>query len=386
MFHHEDRDGMNNSNERLAQNGSPADLSPHAPIRAAVATSADYPFNRIEAAVKLDQNESAEDFPNELKALALNRLMRQPWNRYPDLNADSLRNAIAEYEQWPSAGIVVTTGSNVLIALLTQLAGIGRRVVTVTPNFPLYALGARLLDIALTEVPLRSDFSLDPAAVIAAIEQYAGSTEGNSGVLYLPQPHAPTGTLAGQQALCAILQASTNWMTVIDEAYHQFSGADSKSLARQFPNTALLRTFSKAWGLAGLRLGYALTTPEIARQLQKLVPPFAVSAMQTAVAQVALENPGYVTDRVNKIIAERERVIDELRTHPTWQVFSSAANFILIRTPDAKQAFDALLAQGVLVRRQDSLPGLSGCIRVSIGSQEDNDALLRAAFLIGIAS
>lgn len=374
MFNQDDGDSMSSLNEASAQNKSTIDLPQQLPIRTAVTASADYPFTRIDAAIKLDQNESAEDFPAELKALALSRMMDLQWNRYPDLNADALRDAIATYEDWPADGIVVTTGSNVLIALLTQLAGIGRRVVTVAPNFALYALGARLLDVELAEVALRDDFSLDTDAVIAAIRQ------GDTGVLYLPQPHAPTGTLAAQQDLHRILQASANWMTVIDEAYYQFSDADSKSLARQFPNTVLLRTFSKAWGLAGLRLGYALTTPAIARQLQKLVPPFAVSAMQTVVAQVALENPGYVVERVKQVIRERERIIDALRTHPAWQAFPSAANFILIRTPNAAHAFEQLLSQGILVRRQDSLHGLSGCIRVTIGTTAENDAFLRAAF------
>jgi len=359
---------MKNLFEPLAQRRSP--------IRAAVAASADYPFTHVDAAVKLDQNESSEDFPEELKALALQRMMQQAWNRYPDLHADSLRDAIATYEKWPADGIVVTTGSNVLIALLTQLAGIGRRVVTVAPNFALYALGARLLDVDLSEVALRPDFSLDTTALVAAIRQHAG------GVVYLPQPHAPTGTLATQQDLSEILRASPDWLTVIDEAYYQFSAADSTALARQFPNTVLLRTFSKAWGLAGLRLGYALTTPAIARQLQKLVPPFAVSTMQTAVAQVALENPGYVIERVKRVIRERERIIKELDSHPTWHAYPSAANFILIRTPDAAQAFAQLLRNGVLVRRQDSLPGLAGCIRVTIGSKDENDAFLRAAWAI----
>lgn len=375
MICQDDWEDMSNMNE-----ASTIDLPQQLPIRAAVTASADYPFTRIDAAIKLDQNESAEDFPADLKALALQRMMAQPWNRYPDLNADSLRDAIAAYENWPADGIVVTTGSNVLIALLTQLAGIGRRVVTVAPNFALYALSARLLDVDLAEVALREDFSLDGDAVIEAIKN------DNSGILYLPQPHAPTGTLAAQQDLHRILQASANWMTVIDEAYYQFSDTDSKSLARQFPNTVLLRTFSKAWGLAGLRLGYALTTPEIARQLQKLVPPFAVSAMQTVVAQVALENSGYVVERVKQVIRERERVIETLRTHPTWQAYPSAANFVLIRTPNAAQAFEQLLGRGVLVRRQDSQPGLTGCIRVTIGTAAENDTFLRAAFLSGNGS
>ncbi len=351
------------------------------PIRAAVVGSPDYPFTRRSAAVKLDQNEAAEDFPSHLKTLVMSRLLEQHWNRYPDLNSDALRATIGAYEDWSASGVVVTTGSNVLIGLLTQLAGIGKRVVTVAPNFPLYASGANLLEVALTEVPLRQDLSLDTEAVIAAMQSDEGVLAG--GVVYLSQPHAPTGSFAPQDALRSILQqASDKWLVVIDEAYYQFAPVDAKLLAKEYPHVVLLRTFSKAWGLAGLRLGYVLTSDAIASQLQKLVPPFAISVMQTVTAQVALENAGYVKERIQKVIVERERMFQILTTLPTWRVFPSEANFLLIKTPDAARAHEQLLNYGILVRRQDSMPGLQGCIRVTVGSRAENDAFLRAAQLI----
>lgn len=350
------------------------------PIRAAVTASADYPFKPIDAPIKLDQNESPHDFPPHLKAEVQQRLLDLPWNRYPDLNAESLCAAIAAYEGWPASGVVVTTGSNVLIALLTQLAALGQRVVTVKPNFALYALGAKLLDTGLTEVPLRADFSLDADALIAALHADA-QVAGKTGVLYLPQPHAPSGSLASREELRAILAASCDWLTVIDEAYYQFAATDAKELAKANPHVVLLRTFSKAWGLAGFRLGYALTSDEVARQLRKLAPPFGVSLMQTVAAQVALVNAGYVQERVREAVQERERVYQALLRHPSWQVFPSQANFLLIRTPDAAQAFAQLLACGVLVRRQDSNFGMEGCIRMSIGTPAQNNAFLAAAGL-----
>jgi anaerobic selenocysteine-containing dehydrogenase len=155
--------------------------------------------------------------------------------------------------------------------------------------------------------------------------------------------------------------------------------SEVEALARRFPHVVLMRTFSKAWGLAGLRLGYVLASDEVARQLRKLVPPFAVSVMQTVAAEVALAHPGFMRASVARTIAERDRVAAALRAHPTWQVFPSSANFLLIRTPDAAQAWRTLLAGGVLVRRQDAQPGLEGCLRVTIGTPAENDAFLRAA-------
>ncbi|OGB12641.1 MAG: hypothetical protein A3E51_03890 [Burkholderiales bacterium RIFCSPHIGHO2_12_FULL_67_38] len=353
------------------------------PVRAAVLASPDYPFSPIDAPVKLDQNESFADFPAPLKALALERMQQLPWHRYTDLHAEELTAAIARHDGWSASGTVATTGSNVLIALLVQLAALGGRVLTVKPNFALYALDASLLGATLTEVPLRPDHSLDMDALIAALETDAdaGTPAQPRGVIYLPRPHAPTGSLCELDGLDRLAWACPGWLLVIDEAYHHFTDTDARALARQHPHVVLLRTFSKAWGLAGLRLGYALASDEVARQLRKLVPPFGVSVLQTVSALVALEHPDYLRERVAHTRSERERLFNALRQHPTWQVAPSHANFLLVRTPDAARAHADLLTQGVLVRRQDSLHGLQGCLRVTVGSVQENDAFLRAAGL-----
>jgi histidinol-phosphate aminotransferase len=350
------------------------------PIRPAVRNSPDYPFAPIDAPIKLDQNESPEDFPGALKQQVLHELAHTPWHRYPDLNAEALSQAIGAFEHWPASGVVVTTGSNVLIALLIQLAALDGRVLTVKPNFALYGLDARLLGAALTEVPLHGDFSLDVPALLDALATHTPEAPGR-GVLYLPRPHAPTGSMATLTELEALLRASANgsWLAVIDEAYCHFAGESAAELASRYPHAVILKTFSKAWGLAGLRMGYALASDEVARQLRKLVPPFALSVMQTVAAQVALANPGYMHERVAQTISERERVYEALQAQPQWQVYPSCGNFLLIRTPDAAKAFAHLLAAGVLVRRQDSHLGLQGCIRVTIGAPHENDTFIQAA-------
>lgn len=349
------------------------------PVRDAIVAVPDYPFTATAAPIKLDQNESPQDFPAHLKSQVLVQLATTPWHRYPDLNAETLCAAIAQHDHWHPAGTVVTTGSNVLISLLIQLAALEARVVTVKPNFALYGLDARLLGSALTELPLRDDFSLDMEALIAAIQRHGAAPQTPAGVIYIARPHAPTGSCCSIEELEQLAEASHGWLLVIDEAYHQFAHGDATELARRFPHIVLLRTFSKAWGLAGLRLGYALASDEVARQLRKLVPPFAVSVMQTVCAQVALANPDYVQARVAQTIAERERITLALARHPTWKVTPSHANFLLIRTPDAASAYAGLLSHGVLVRRQDSYFGLEGCIRVTVGTPAENDAFLKAA-------
>jgi histidinol-phosphate aminotransferase len=143
---------------------------------------------------------------------------------------------------------------------------------------------------------------------------------------------------------------------------------------------ALLRTFSKSWCLGGIRAGYLLASPRVAAVARALLPPFCIPAHTGAILLTALEAPGYVAPLVARIRAERDRLLAELWKHPEWKPWPSASNFILVRTPDAKAAHARLLAAGILVRRQDHYLGLEGCIRVSVGTREENDALLAAAF------
>jgi histidinol-phosphate aminotransferase len=243
----------------------------------------------------------------------------------------------------------------------------------------LYGLDAQLLGARLIEVPLQPDHSLDIAAVIDSLKPLPTDSESPAGVIYLPRPHAPTGNVCSLEVLDRLARSSQNWLLAIDEAYVHFAEDSAVELARKYPHVVLLRTFSKAWGLAGIRVGYALTSEGVARQLRKLVPTFAASVMQTECIRVALEHPQYMRERVQWIVNERDRIARALEEHVNWKVAPSAGNFLLVRTPDANQAFEHLFNGGVLVRRQDSHFGLEGCIRVTVGTRLENDAFLMAA-------
>ncbi|WP_092264875.1 pyridoxal phosphate-dependent aminotransferase [Deinococcus reticulitermitis] len=343
-------------------------------VRRAVRDIPAYPFTPIDVPIKLDQNENPADFPAELKARAAEKLLALPWNRYPDLHAETLRAAVARYEGWAEAGVVVTPGSNVLIKLLTELAGIGQTVVTSDPTFSVYTLEAQMLGAELVQVPLCDDFSLDVPATQAALDAHT------PGLLYVTQPHAPTAHSDSPQAVRALVQYADarGWVTVIDEAYYQYAGRDYRDLVRECPNALSLRTFSKAWGLAGVRAGYLLASPQLAAQVQKLVSAFNLNFLTQAVLETALEHPEYMERSVREAVAERERVLAALSTHPTCQALPSQTNFFLLRTPDAEGAYRHLLARGIVVRRQDKLRGLQGCLRVAIGTPPENDALIAA--------
>jgi histidinol-phosphate aminotransferase len=343
-------------------------------IRAAVKNAPAYPFVAIEAAIKLDQNESGFDFPRELKQLALEKMLHTHWNRYPEIHANTLRQKIAARVGWTEDGVVVTPGSNVLIHGLAQAAGLGQRILSVAPAFSLYSLSGQLLEAQMLEPRLNPDFSLPMDALLETLKQ------PTPGVMYLAVPHAPTGTMPKQgQIEELVARAAKTWIIVLDEAYFEYSGRNYMALLKTNPNVCILRTFSKAWGLGGVRLGCLLAQPELAINIQKILSPFNVSTLIQAAAEIALENPSYAETRVEQSILERSRVYMALEQHPTWKIFPSAANYHLIRTPDAKKAHAELLMRGILVRKQDSYVGLEGCIRVSIGTPEENTAFITAA-------
>ncbi|UCH27532.1 MAG: histidinol-phosphate transaminase [Trueperaceae bacterium] len=342
-------------------------------IRPAIRSEAPYRFRAEPAGIKLDQNESPFDLTEPLKSRIFERLSKIPFNRYPEIHAQGLRRKIARHFEWPEDGIVVAGGSNVLVQSLVITAGLGQKVLTVTPTFPVYAMQARLLDAQLIELPLTTGFELP----VAALERELSSGRG---VLFLANPAAPTGNLHRRTDLLSLIEAAaTDWLVVIDEAYCQFAASDYLEVVRQHRHVVSLRTFSKAFGLGGVRLGFALTTPDVAENVQKVMMPFAVSSLQQAVGEVMLDEIEAVTEVVEQISSERARLWKALSRLENITVFPSETNFLLIKVPDPARVHRELLDRGVLIRRQDHLPGLQGCVRVTIGSIEEN-ALFLSAF------
>ncbi len=331
-----------------------------------------YPYRKVEARIKLDQNESPVDLPEDLKERALARLRDLPWNRYPDMHAEGLREVLGRAFGWPAEGVVVAPGSNLLVLGLVQAAN---RVLDTAPSFAYYEGSARIAGARYEAQPLGQGFALP----IEALLESMGSPPG---VVFVANPHAPTGRLFAEDVMRRLADraAETGWLLVIDEAYHQFSGSDYRAFAKASPHVALLRTFSKAFGLGGVRAGHLLAAPEVAARVQGMVPPFCLPAHTQAILQVVLQAPQYARERAARIAAERERIREALGRHPSWRAHPSATNFILVHTPDAARTFEALVGRGILVRRQDHLPGLEGCLRVTVGTREENDAFLAAAF------
>ena len=348
-------------------------------VRPSVRAARAYHFTARAARIKLDQNESPYDLPPELKAEVWAKLQDVSWNRYSELAAESLRAAIARFHGWDEAGVVVSGGSNVLIQAFVAACGISQRVLSVKPTFAVYGEQARLLGAPLTEAPLGKDFSLPLRGLLDELKH-------GPGVFFLANPAAPTGNAFSRDDLTTLANAAApDWTLVFDEAYGQFAESDLLTLVRDNPHTASLRTFSKAFGLGGVRLGYALTSPNLAQNVQKLLLPFSVSALQVATGLTVLEHPEYVATRAAEAKREREYLFNELRELSGLEVYPSQTNFLLFRVENVEVFFNVLLAEGILVRRQDHLLGLSGCLRVSVGTPEENRAFIGAVKKIGEA-
>lgn len=344
-------------------------------VRRAVAALAPYHFTPHHEPIKLDQNESPYDLPEALKARILARLAEVPFNRYPELTAPGLREKLAHYHDWSPEGIVVSSGSNVLIQALVMAAALGKRVLSVEPTFAVYKLQATLQDAHFDAPLLGADFSLPLPELLQHLT-------GEPGVLFLANPAAPTGNLLHEADLRTLAEASRDWLFVLDEAYHQYAGSNALPLVREFAHVISLRTFSKAFGLGGVRLGYALMHPGLAQQVQKTLLPFSISSLQLATAETLLDDEDFIQrllpQRIEETLAERTRVFAELKRLPGITPYPSDTNFILFRSEDAVSIYQGLLRSGIVIRRQDHLPGLSGCLRVSIGTPQENDVFMQA--------
>jgi histidinol-phosphate aminotransferase len=349
------------------QGRSPSDV-----IKPEVRRLSAYTLKHVKADVKLDQNENPYELPQELKEEVARRVLARPWGRYPEFVPASTTKALAKFTGWTEDGILIGNGSNELImAGMSVILGSGRKAVIPQPTFTLYKLLSSVFEANAIAVPLRAaDFSFDVDAIAEASKDAA--------VTVICSPNNPTGNLLEADALKHILE-TTNGLVFLDEAYHEFSGQTALKILPSYPNLIVLRTFSKAMSMAGLRFGYMMAHPEIAREVHKAKLPYNVNVFTLTAAELVLERPGLLRDAIQTLVAERQRMIEAVRKHPGVEAFNSCANFFMMRTPrSAREIYDALYAQGVLVRDVSAYPMLDRILRVTAGNPEENDRFLSA--------
>ncbi|MBI4536484.1 MAG: histidinol-phosphate transaminase [candidate division NC10 bacterium] len=328
--------------------------------------------------VKLDANESpfllGEAIRGELAAELAAALGSVELHRYPDPEARELKALLARELRVPAEQLLATNGSDEGIHLLLS-AAVGP-VLAPVPTFVMYELGARALARGFVGVPLMADFRFDLPGFLKGLEQARPT------LVFLAWPNNPTGGLIEEEALEAILRACAgsvcHALVVVDEAYTEYSGRTVLSWLGRHPNLVILRTLSKI-GLAGIRLGMLIAAPALVVEIDKIRPPYNVNALSQAAARVVLAYGEVVARHAATIVAERERILAALAELAGATAFPSRANFFLLRTArPGDRVFQGLLERGILVRNFSRAPYLADCLRVTVGTPEENDAFLAA--------
>lgn len=324
---------------------------------------------------KINQNEAPEDLDADLKAEILRRAAARPWHRYPEFAPRSLVERLAAHYACDPDGLLVGNGSNELIqATLGVTLDRDDVLVAPAPTFSLYRLLAAVHGAHYVGVPFTRGFRYDLPRLLRTVERDGAK------VLVLNTPNNPTGSALTRADVERALDAFDG-LVVCDEAYVEFGGETAIPLLARHPRLVVLRTFSKALGLAGLRFGVAIAHPQLAREIAKAKLPYNVNLVTLDAAEVVLDHADRIDVRVARIVARRDRVMAELRTLHGLTVFDSAANFFVIRCEGvpARTVFDRLLAEfGILIRDVSAGVDLEECLRISIGTDDDMAALTAA--------
>jgi len=335
-------------------------------VKSEVRAISPYTLKEYDYEIKINQNENPYDVPIELKRKILDFAFERSWSRYPPFVPEELQKRLADYTGWYPEGILVGNGSNELIqSLLTIFLKKGDTLVLPSPTFTVYRLIGTVLGAEVVEVPLTHDYTFDCDAL-----EKKFLDRGN--MLIICSPNNPTGTLYPLERLQKLIE-KTDKPVILDEAYFEFSRKTAVGLLKNNDNLIVFRTFSKAFSLAGLRVGYGLMSPELAKEAGKAKLPYNINFLSIAAAITLLENRHILEQSVNEIVKERERLMPAMNEIKDVTVFPSDANFILFKTPyDSDIVFEKILRDGVLVRNLSSNPTLANTLRVTVSKPSDN--------------
>ncbi|HYF18230.1 MAG TPA: histidinol-phosphate transaminase [Ramlibacter sp.] len=323
--------------------------------------------------VKLDAMENPHRLPPELQRQLGERLAALALNRYPGDRIEDLRRALKQHAQVPDGSdLMLGNGSDELISLLAMACDVpGATILAPSPGFVMYGMSAQLQGLRFVAVDLTPDFQLDEAAMLRAIEQHQPA------IVYLAYPNNPTANLWDDAAIERIVQAAPG-LVVIDEAYQPFASRTYADRMARHDHVLLMRTLSK-FGLAGVRLGYLVGAAALIGEVDKVRPPYNVSVLNCEAALFALEHADVFAAQAEDIRRQRGFLLDRLGALPGVRPFPSDANMVLVRVPDADKAFQGLKSRGVLVKNVSRMhPLLAGCLRLTVGTADENAQLLSA--------
>ncbi|SDG49453.1 histidinol-phosphate aminotransferase [Pedobacter terrae] len=314
-----------------------------------------------QASIFLDANENSYGSP-----------LPANYNRYPDPLQLDLKDAISKIKGVPIENTFLGNGSDEAIDLLFRaFCNPGKdNVIVLPPTYGMYEVSANINDVEIRKVSLLPNFQLD-------MEKIAETIDKNTKLIFICSPNNPTGNSINREDIETIL-ANFNGIVAVDEAYINY--ARQKTFIQElteYANLVVLQTFSKAWGLAALRLGMAFSSTKVIDVLNKIKPPYNINQATQDLAFEALKNIAQVNDWIKESVAERDRLSKALNAiNIVKKVYPSDANFILTEVTDAVKIYDTLVAQGIIVRDRSKVTLCEGCLRITVGTKEENDKLL----------
>ncbi len=316
-----------------------------------------------EASVYLDANENSFGSPLETN-----------YNRYPDPLQIRVKQRLSEIKGVPLRNIFLGNGSDEAIDILFRAfcrPGLDN-VITVPPTYGMYEVSANINDVEVRKVKLSNDYQLDLEGISEAIDE-------NTKIIFICSPNNPTGNSISRPDIETIL-ANFKGLVVIDEAYINYSR--QKTFIQElteYANLVVLQTLSKAWGLAGLRLGMAFASEEIIEIFNKVKPPYNINEASQTLALEALQNVEQINEWIKLTVAEREKLISALATLPfVLKIYPSDANFILVKTTNAGGIYNFLVEKGIIVRDRSKVELCEGCLRITIGTPDENTSLIKS--------
>lgn len=316
-----------------------------------------------DAKVFLDANENSLGSP-----------LTKWYNRYPDPHQQALKNRLAVIKAVTPGHIFLGNGSDECIDLLYRcFCEPGKHnVIICPPTYGMYEVSANINDVEIRRAPLTEDFQLD----LIHLENLVNE---NTRIIWLCSPNNPTGNTLNRQDIETVLN-NFNGIVVIDEAYINF--AQQRSFLREldeYPNLVVLQTLSKAWGLAGIRMGMAFASEAIVHTLDKVKPPYNISQPAQELALKALEEVGQVNDMIRLLVDMRKALAEVFSSMPAVEkVYPSEANFLLVKIKDARKIYEYLVDKGIVVRDRSSVKLCEDCLRITVGTERENTILIDA--------
>jgi histidinol-phosphate aminotransferase len=354
---------VNDQDLRLAPEGR-SDLADLKPYRAP----------QMDAPVKLNTNESPYGPPEAFNEELRQRVAGLNLNRYPIRDFTEVREKLAEYLKTLTDRVWLANGSNeIILQLLLAYGGPERKVMTFEPTYGMHGQITRISGTRHLRARRNPNFTIHPEASIEAIQLHRPD------VVFLCSPNNPTGNSNSAEEVIAICEASPA-LVILDEAYVEFSGRGHLRLVEECDNLVITRSFSKSWRLAGARIGYLVAPPRIIEEVQKVRLPYHFSALSQATVLTALNHADEIMGTIETIAFERTKMYDELTSLRGVTAFPSEANFILFRCDSrpATEVWQDLLDRGILLRDFSETPGCENCLRVSVGTHEENEKFLEA--------